>query len=67
MENIQSAHDLELKNKELEMMNAVVHAQEAERKNIARNLHDDVGAILSMAQRNLKLTLNNLPSNYLMQ
>lgn len=63
MENIQSAHDLELKNKELEMMNAVVHAQEAERKNIARNLHDDVGAILSIAQRNLKLTLNNLPSN----
>jgi len=33
--------EMELKNKELEMMNAVVQAQESERTKIARNLHDD--------------------------
>jgi signal transduction histidine kinase len=54
-------YKLELKNKELEMMNAVVLAQEAERTKIARNLHDEIGAILSMAQRNLKAVLKTVP------
>ena len=52
-----------LKNKELELMNAVVLAQENERSKIARNLHDEVGAILSMAQRNLTATIKDLPEN----
>jgi hypothetical protein len=42
-----------LKEKELEMINAVVKAQEDERTQIARNLHDDVGATLSMTQQKL--------------
>jgi signal transduction histidine kinase len=42
-----------LQEKELEMINAVVKAQEDERTQIARNLHDDVGATLSMTQQKL--------------
>ncbi len=53
-------YKLELKNKELEMMNAVVLAQETERTKIARNLHDEIGAILSMAQRNLSSVLKTV-------
>lgn len=52
--------EIQLKNKELEMMNAVVQAQETERTNIARNLHDEVGAILAMAQRNLSVSLDKM-------
>lgn len=52
-----------LKNKELELMNAVVLAQENERSKIARNLHDEVGSILSMAQRNLTVTIKDIPEN----
>ena len=57
---MQSIYEIELKNKELEMMNAVVQAQETERTNIARNLHDEVGAILAMAQRNLSVSLDKM-------
>ena len=42
------------------MMNAVVQAQETERTNIARNLHDEVGSILAMAQRNLSASLDSM-------
>jgi signal transduction histidine kinase len=52
---------IEIKNKELEMLNAVVQAQENERMKIARNLHDEVGAILSMAQQNLGVALKRIP------
>ena len=57
---MQSIYEIELKNKELEMMNAVVQAQETERTNIARNLHDEVGSILAMAQRNLSASLDRM-------
>ena len=57
---LQSIYEMQLKNKELEMMNAVVQAQETERTNIARNLHDEVGAILAMAQRNLSVSLDKM-------
>jgi signal transduction histidine kinase len=53
-------HDRILKEKELEMINAVVKAQEDERAEIARNLHDDVGAILSMTQQKISSTSNHL-------
>ncbi len=52
--------EIQLKKKELEMMNAVVQAQETERTNIARNLHDEVGSILAMAQRNLSASLDRM-------
>lgn len=42
------------------MMNAVVQAQETERTNISRNLHDEVGSILAMAQRNLSASLDRM-------
>jgi signal transduction histidine kinase len=51
---------MELKNKELELMNAVVQAQETERTKIARNLHDEVGSILSMAQQNLSVAIKQV-------
>jgi two-component system, NarL family, sensor kinase len=46
-------YELALKQKEIELINAVVKAQEDERTQIARNLHDDVGATLSMTQQKL--------------
>lgn len=49
-----------LKEKELEIINAVVKAQEDERAEIARNLHDDVGSILSMTQQKISNTSNHL-------
>lgn len=49
-----------LKEKELELINAVVKAQEDERAEIARNLHDDVGAILSLTQQKISSTSNHL-------
>ena len=54
--------EMQLKNKELDMMSAVVQAQEIERTKIAQNLHDEVGSILSMAQRNLDSTLKSIPN-----
>jgi signal transduction histidine kinase len=57
----QQEFELELKNKELEKMAAVVQAQEQERAKIARNLHDEVGSILSMANRNLKCIIQQVP------
>lgn len=59
--------EIQLKNKELEMMNAVVQAQETERTNIARNLHDEVGAILAMAQRNLSMSLDKMAGDDLLR
>ena len=59
---IQTKYDLQLKEKELDKMNAVIQAQETERTKIARNLHDEVGSILSMAQRNLSTVLEETPS-----
>lgn len=64
---LQSIYEIELKNKELEMMNAVVQAQETERTNIARNLHDEVGAILAMAQRNLSVSLDKMTGDDLLR
>ncbi len=48
---------------EIKMMQAVFHAQEEEKKNISRNLHDEVGAILSMTQRNLNYLKNYCSEN----
>jgi signal transduction histidine kinase len=59
----QQEFEMELKNKELEKMAAVVQAQEQERGKIARNLHDEVGSILSMANRNLKCIIQQVPEN----
>ncbi|MBP6091573.1 MAG: hypothetical protein KA521_09985 [Crocinitomicaceae bacterium] len=52
--------ELALKDKELEQMNAVIVGQETERAKIASNLHDEVGSIMSMAQRNLDYTITKL-------
>jgi signal transduction histidine kinase len=54
------AFDLDLKNKEIERISAVVLAQERERTKIAHNLHDEVGAVLAMANRNVKHLLEPL-------
>lgn len=56
----QREFEMELKNKELEKMAAVVQAQEQERAKIARNLHDEVGSVLAMATRNLKETVKHI-------
>jgi two-component system, NarL family, sensor kinase len=43
----------ELANKEIEKLGVAISTQETERSKIARLLHDDVGALLSLAQKNL--------------
>ncbi len=53
--------EMEKKNMELEKMNAVLQAQEQERSKIARNLHDEVGSVLTMVSRNLKRFLKEIP------
>lgn len=55
--------ELAFKNKELEQLNAVIVAQETERAKIASNLHDEVGSILSMAQRNLDFVMNQMAAD----
>jgi signal transduction histidine kinase len=57
---LEEQHILALKEKELELINAVVKAQEDERTQIARNLHDDVGATLSMTQQKLSEATRHL-------
>jgi signal transduction histidine kinase len=52
--------ELAIKEKELEQMNAVIVGQESERVKIASNLHDEVGSIMSMAQRNLGSAISKL-------
>lgn len=56
-------HKRVLKEKELELINAVVKAQEDERSQIARNLHDEVGATLSMTQQKLSQASSYFQSN----
>ena len=57
---LEEEHEHALREKELELINAVVKAQEDERAEIARNLHDDVGSILSMTQQKISSTSNHL-------
>jgi two-component system NarL family sensor kinase len=57
-----ASFELALKEKELEQMNAVIVGQESERVKIASNLHDEVGSIMSMAQRNLEFAITKLDS-----
>jgi signal transduction histidine kinase len=58
-----ASFELALKEKELEQMNAVIVSQESERVKIASNLHDEVGSIMSMAQRNLEFAITKLDSD----
>jgi signal transduction histidine kinase len=57
-----ASFELALKEKELEQMNAVIVGQESERVKIASNFHDEVGSIMSMAQRNLEFAITKLDS-----
>jgi signal transduction histidine kinase len=58
---LQQGEDFEktLQQKEIEKINAIVIAQEDERAEIARNLHDDLGATLSIMQRKLASLANH--------
>lgn len=49
-------HSIELKSKELDLLRAVIETQETEREKIARNLHDEVGVLITGLK--LKLTLH---------
>lgn len=46
-------HKLQIKDKELEMLRTIIEAQESEREKIARNLHDEVGPLLSTLKLNI--------------
>ena len=46
-----------LQNKELEKIGAVLKTQENERTEIARQLHDEVGGLLSIVQKQILLAL----------
>ena len=58
-----ASFELALKEKELGQMNAEIVGQESERVKIASNLHDEVGSIMSMAQRNLEFAITKLDSD----
>ena len=63
-----NVHNLLLKNKELELLKAVIDTQEAEREKIALNLHDEVGPLLSsikfkLAKYKREFQLGNLTEN----
>jgi signal transduction histidine kinase len=60
---LEEEHEQVIREKELELINAVVKAQEDERSQIARNLHDDVGATLSMTQQKLNQASSYFQSN----
>lgn len=60
---LEEEHEQAIREKELELINAVVKAQEDERSQIARNLHDDVGATLSMTQQKLSQASSYFQSN----
>jgi len=60
---LEEDHEQAIREKELELINAVVKAQEDERSQIARNLHDDVGATLSMTQQKLSQASSYFQSN----
>lgn len=59
----QDDYEKSLKEKKIELINAVVKAQEDERAQIARNLHDEVGATLSMTKQKLFQASNYFQSN----
>jgi len=40
-------HDLEIKKKELEVLKIHIETQESEREKIARNIHDDIGPLIT--------------------
>lgn len=63
-----SEHLFVIKNKELELLKAVIDTQEAEREKIALNLHDEVGPLLSsikfkLARYKKEFQLGNLNEN----
>lgn len=49
----ENEHNLAIKDKELEMLRSVIEAEENEREKIARNLHDEVGPLLSTLKLNI--------------
>ncbi len=49
----ETEHKLQIKDKELEMLRSIIEAQETEREKIARNLHDEVGPLLSTLKLNI--------------
>lgn len=53
-------HQEKLHEKEIQRVNSILEAQELERANIARDLHDDVGTILSLSQQKIMQTTSLL-------
>ena len=49
----ENEHNLAIKDQELVMLRSVIDAQESEREKIARNLHDEVGPLLSTLKLNV--------------
>lgn len=47
MLRIEMDHILEIKNKELEVLNAAIRTQESEREKFSRDLHDEIGPLMS--------------------
>ncbi len=46
-------HQIELKNKELELLRTHIETQECEREKIARNIHDDIGPLVTALKLHL--------------
>ena len=60
-----SAHNLLIKNKELELLKSIIETQESEREKIASNLHDEVGPLLSRLKLNITSHKRALQKNQL--
>ncbi len=54
--------ELERQKNQLQQLEAILSAQESERKSIADDLHDEVGATLSLVQKNLSYIQKNQDS-----
>ncbi len=59
LEDLDLEKELERQKNQLQQLEAILSAQENERKSIADDLHDEVGATLSLVQKNLSYIQKN--------
>lgn len=53
MQRREMEHVMAIKNKELEVLNAAIRTQETEREKFARDLHDEIGPLMSSIKMNI--------------
>lgn len=61
----EAIHQLTIKNKELDILRVAIETQEAEREKIARNIHDEIGPLISTLKFNIDKYKRDLVKNEL--